>query len=410
MKIRYLAVLYTIFMLVVMVVMLYTLPGTEVKRDMVYYNQQRKQVEEELKQGKAVPDIEEKFSCEILLLTEEDYESHLNKLLQEKAVVFDYYENESIIGKIAWNDKKQDYERLKAELIKKSIIIWGSLLLAGYLLLTVVYFYFIRPFYNLERFSAQVAKGNLDIPLPVWKHNYFGAFTESFDIMREELKSAREREYQANKSKKELVAELSHDIKTPISTIKATCEVLEIKEKNQDTLEKVKVIATKADTIEHLIENMFHAALEELETLKVEPEEESSLSIVEMLRDLQYYGDIVLENEIPECFVWMDKIRMEQVIDNIINNSYKYAKTAIMVSFKELENGIGIQIRDKGSGVPEEEMALIMEKFYRGSNAKGKAGSGLGLYLSKLFMEQMQGDLQCYNQHGFVVELFVKKV
>jgi len=80
--------------------------------------------------------------------------------------------------------------------------------------------------------------------------------------MREELKRARESEYEANRSKKELVAELSHDIKTPVATIKAVCEVLCVKEKNQDTLEKVEVIANKAEMIDSLVGNMFHATLE----------------------------------------------------------------------------------------------------------------------------------------------------
>jgi signal transduction histidine kinase len=66
------------------------------------------------------------------------------------------------------------------------------------------------------------------------RHNYFGAFTESFDRMREELKLSSEREAAANRSKQELVAEISHDIKTPVATIKATCEVMEIKYKEDD--------------------------------------------------------------------------------------------------------------------------------------------------------------------------------
>ena len=144
--------------------------------------------------------------------------------------------------------------------------------------------------------------------------------------------------------------------------------------------------------------------------------EESSLAIPEMFNDLKYYGNIIMKNQIPECLVKMDKLRMKQVIDNIVNNSYKYAGTDIYVSFKE-ENqdggqakGIRIIIRDHGSGVPEEELALISEKFYRGANAKGKSGSGIGLYLSKCFMQQMGGELDYYNDNGFVVELFVRKV
>lgn len=166
----------------------------------------------------------------------------------------------------------------------------------------------------------------------------------------------------------------------------------------------------KANTIEQLVDNMFHATMEELETLKVEVTEESSLSIPDMFRDFQYFGNITLENSIPECLLCMDKLRLEQVIGNVIHNSYKYAGTSVTVRFWEDSKSIKIQIHDTGAGVPEEELALITEKFYRGSNTKGKSGSGLGLYLAKNFMERMEGALEYYNDHGFTVELYLKKV
>ena len=93
----------------------------------------------------------------------------------------------------------------------------------------VYYFYLernvIRPFRQLKDFAGRIAEGNLDIPLKMDRFNLFGAFTESFDIMRAELKRARRAEAQANAAKKELVAELSHDIKTPIASIQAAAEV-----------------------------------------------------------------------------------------------------------------------------------------------------------------------------------------
>ena len=101
---------------------------------------------------------------------------------------------------------------------------------------------------------------------------------------------------------------------------------------------------------------------------------------------------------------------MQQVIDNCLNNAWKYAKTPVHVSFIEQTDGIRIKIRDEGEGVAEDELPLIMEKFFRGSNAKGKEGSGLGLYLAKTFMEQMKGDMEYYNENGFVVQLFIRKV
>ena len=228
--------------------------------------------------------------------------------------------------------------------------------------------------------------------------------------MREELKRARESEYQANQSKKELMAELSHDIKTPIATIQATCEVIQVKEKNADTLEKVALIDTKAKMIQKLVDNLFHATLEELAVLKVEPVEESSLLVKEMFSGFNYYGELHVQECIPEYLVYMDKLRLQQVIDNCLNNAWKYAGTPVSVCFIEQTEGIQIKIRDEGTGVAEDELPLIMEKFYRGSNAKGKAGSGLGLYLAKTFMEQMHGGLEYYNEDGFVVQLFLRKV
>ncbi|MGN1147173.1 MAG: ATP-binding protein [Lachnospiraceae bacterium] len=410
MKIRYIVGAYTAVMAVFLVLMLYTLGNTKTyARDTVYYNEQLQLITREFQSGKSRAAINEEYDCCFLLCGDEDYMSRMNELQRAGAVIFDYYENGEIVGKVAWKEAEASYRKAEEGLRLQAVFLWGSFCVAGYLLLFLIYYYFIRPFRQLQLFTTQIAKGNLEFPLPMQKHNFFGAFTESFDIMREELKRAKESEYQANKSKKELVAELSHDIKTPVATIKAACEVIQVKESNSDTLAKVSVIAGKADLIDHLVENMFHATLEELQVLKVEPNVESSLCIVEMLQELTYYCEITFENKMPECLVSIDRIRFSQVIDNIMNNAYKYAGTAVLVSFSEVQEGIIIKIRDTGEGVPEEELTLLTEKFYRGSNTKGKTGSGLGLYLSQLFMEQMQGGFTCYNQDGFVVELFVKK-
>ena len=186
--------------------------------------------------------------------------------------------------------------------------------------------------------------------------------------------------------------------------------MLQVKEKNQATQEKIEVILNKAEMIDSLVSNMFHATLEELEVLKVEPEENSSLLVEEMILEQKYYGEIILENHIPECLLYFDELRLKQVIDNIIHNAYKYARTECYIKFLQQEEGIEIQIKDKGKGMPEEELSLAAEKFYRGSNAKGKSGSGLGLYLAKNFMEGMEGGMEFYNEDGFVVRLFLKKI
>ena len=411
MKIRYIAGIYTLIILILAVnITLKVKKEENATIDMVYFNEQFRLIEAEMEQGKGRAEIEALYQCEILYLEDENYAGRLSKLMQSGSMILDYYQDGEIYGKIAWQIEGNAYQKLREQLLREVLVLCLILLLVGYIILAIIYFSFIQPFKKLQYFSAQIAKGNLEIPLKMQRNNFFGAFTESFDIMREELKRARESEYAANVSKKELVAELSHDIKTPVATIKATCEVIQVKEKNPDMLEKIGVISNKAEMIDHLVGNMFHATLEELQALKVEVTEESSLCIEKMLLDLKYYGEIILENAIPECLIYMDKLRLEQVVDNIINNSFKYAGTAILVFFEEKDNGIYVTIRDKGPGVPEDELILVKEKFYRGSNTKGKSGTGLGLYLSENFMTQMHGGMDCYNDNGFVTVLFLKKV
>ena len=111
---------------------------------------------------------------------------------------------------------------------------------------------------------------------------------------------------------------------------------------------------------------------------------------------------------------------MEQVIDNIIGNSNKYAGTDIRVSFSQTEDMpmadgskacfLKITIRDSGPGVDKDDLPLIAEKYYRGANSSKQTGYGLGMYLAKTYMEKQGGGMEYYNDNGFVVELLLRKV
>ena len=133
-----------------------------------------------------------------------------------------------IAGKIAFNARSEEFAARTRNAKSQMLWVLGAVYAAGILLIFLIWYFYIRPFNKLSSFASSVSKGNLDVPLNMDRHNYFGAFTESFDRMREELKQSSEREAAANRSKQELVAEISHDIKTPVATIKATCEVKKI--------------------------------------------------------------------------------------------------------------------------------------------------------------------------------------
>ena len=189
---------------------------------------------------------------------------------------------------------------------------------------------------------------------------------------------------------------------------------MEIKYKEDDIREKVSVIKSKATSVEHLIDNMFRATLDDLDELKVTPREESSLIIEDMLAGLRFYGTVEQKGSVPECLILVDKLRLEQVIDNIAGNSFKYAGTTLEVEYKSDPDNIHVILSDRGPGVPEKELAMLTTKFYRGSEAagSGKDGSGLGLYLASRFMEKMGGGLDLKNREGggFTAEIVIKKV
>lgn len=413
MKIRVIAIAY-IIILVLTGAFLYRKiekrKGYEI--DMLDLNTRAYNIAQELSAGETPDDLESRYNCSIVLISEDTYDAENNLFIREGYSVFDYKEADAICGKIAFAAREEEYEsRRNNEKMILLLILSGALLL-GLGLLFVVWYLFVRPFSDLKVFAEHVSKGNLDVPLKMRKRNYFGAFTESFDRMREELKRASDRENEANRSKKELVAELSHDIKTPVATIKATCEVMEVKYKDPDVLEKVEVIKSKANSVDQLIDNMFKATLEDLEELKVEPAEESSRILSDMISELRFYGTVETKNEVPECLILADKLRLEQVIDNIAGNSFKYAGTPLEIEFSSQEGEVHVLFMDRGPGVPEEEISLLTSKFYRGSVSAGKDGSGLGLYLASVFMERMGGGLEVRNRDGggFVVEIVLKKV
>ncbi len=270
-----------------------------------------------------------------------------------------------------------------------------------------------RPFRELKDFAGRVAEGKLDEPLSMDRGNMFGAFSESFDIMREELRSSRMREADLQKREKELVASLSHDLKTPITGIKVTCELLMAKLDAlggmDDHKEKIANIHKKADQIDVLVSDLFSVTLEGLGEFKVNCTDESSLVLTDILNKYDDKG-LVRSEDVPTVLIHIDLRRMNQVIGNIISNSCKYAGTAIEVSYRIVEEYLEMNIRDFGPGVPEDELGMILGKFYRGKKwvDSKEEGSGLGLYIASTLMEKMDGQLVPSNEEkGFRITLMI---
>lgn len=264
-----------------------------------------------------------------------------------------------------------------------------------------IWFAVLRPFKKLEKYADGIAAGNFDAALDYERTNYFGKFTWAFDSMRREIVSARACEREAIENNKTVIATLSHDIKTPIASIRAYAEGLEAgldstPEKRRRYLD---VIMSKCDEVSRLTDDMFLHSLSDLDKLKMNKEVLEFCGFAEKaVADIgDEYGDVRFEKPMFSVNVNADRNRLTQIFGNVITNARKYAKTDIDVAVTRGAETVNIHFRDHGGGIPDEDMPFIFGKFYRGRNCMAEQGSGLGLFIVKYVAEQHGGSVTLKN-------------
>ena len=345
----------------------------------------------------------------LIYKTKDGLAESINEAVKTRGLILDLVVDGDQKGKIIFDYSMGD----QLDEIKRNIVIVFAVISIIQIAIVVIWYNYIKrsvitPFKKLNSFAARVAEGNLDMPLEMDKGHVFGEFTESFDLMRSELKKARIAEKKASDEKKEIIAKLSHDIKTPVASIKSTSEVGMAITKEERTKEMFGVINAKTDQIKSLVDNLFNSSVQDVTEIAVNPGPYESDVIASLIKNADYMnkaGAFV----IPSCTVYIDKLRLQQVFDNIFMNSYKYADTPISVNSEISGDYLVIRVADKGPGVKAEEITLLKEKFRRGSNASDKDGAGLGLYLTDYFMEKMDGRLGLKNtEPGFEVSVYIR--
>lgn len=293
------------------------------------------------------------------------------------------------------------------------IIVSAISILFIILVFTYIYFAILRPFDKLKVFASEIAAGNFDIPLNYERSNYFGKFTWAFDSMRSEIIKARRCEAEAIENNKTVIASLSHDIKTPIASINAYAEALgaNIDSSYDERSKYLNVIMNKALEVKKLTDDLFLHSVSELDKISFM---EEKINIVDMIKnsinDFKANTTINFKSNLNEAYTLADRMRMSQIFENIFNNSIKYANTNIDVELEDCNEYYLVSIRDYGKGIADEDLPFIFEKFYRGKNATGKNGTGLGLYIVKYMIEKMGGKVDLISNDGLCVKLFFKKI
>lgn len=259
----------------------------------------------------------------------------------------------------------------------------------------------LAPFEQLAGVPYELSRGNLAMPVRESRSRFFGRFLWGIDLLREHIEQQKQRELELQREKKTLLLSLSHDIKTPLSTIKLYSKALSKnlysdEEKQREIAESIN---EKADEIESYVSWIITASREDFLSLDVENGE---FYLADLVRNISaYYGEklALVKTEFivggyDNCLLFGDLDRSVEVLQNIIENALKYgAGERIEVLFPDEEDGVLISVRNSGCTLDEEELPHIFESFWRGGNSGNVSGSGLGLYICRQLMHKMNGEV-----------------
>lgn len=277
----------------------------------------------------------------------------------------------------------------------------------------------IYPFHSMNYLCEELAKGNLSVPIKAEKNKFFGRFLWGMDMLRETLEDSKFRELELVRDKKTLLLSLSHDIKTPLFAIDLYTKALmrnlyDTEEKRRET---VCGIERNTAEIKKYVDEITDAAREDFLSLKIDNGE---FYLDDLMRRItRYYAEktqlghtefLVAKEE--NCLLYGDVDRVVEVMQNVVENAIKYGDgKKIGISFDEEEDFKLVTVENSGAVPHTEEMAHIFDSFYRGSNAGGKKGSGLGLYICRELLHKMDGDIFAKaDGESFCVTIVLKKM
>ena len=289
------------------------------------------------------------------------------------------------------------------------ILIFTSLMLTQWIHKGV-----FEPINELNVAMRKIKEGNFDYVLETDARGEIGDLYRNYEDMRLRLKESTEENTQHEKQNKELVSNISHDLKTPITAIKGYVEG--IMDGVADTPEKmdryIRTIYNKANEMDRLINELTFYS--KIDTNRI-PYTFNKIHISDYFEDCVDELSVELEssgvsltyfNYLEEdAVVIADAEQLKRVINNIVSNSLKYMdkpKGVINIRLRDVGDFIQIEIEDNGKGIAQKDLANIFERFYRtdASRNSSKGGSGIGLSIVKKIMEDHGGQVWATSKEG----------
>lgn len=262
-----------------------------------------------------------------------------------------------------------------------------------------------KPLDALMQGVKRIEDGNLDSPIAYEEQDEFRMACDAVDAMAVRLKKSLTEQQREQQRKQELIAGMSHDLKSPLTTIRAYTEaLLEGVAPDEPTRQRyLQTIYARETDLEALVNRLFElaklGASEYPMHLKALPLQET---LHHILNTCDHEGISVDCDAVIDCTVLADRELLQRVLNNLVDSSCKYGANAL--SFGSVCEGdtVTLWMEDNGPGVPEEQLPCLFEPFYRGDAARTKpgAGSGLGLAVVKKSMQQMGGNVRAENAPG----------
>lgn len=272
----------------------------------------------------------------------------------------------------------------------------------------------VTPINKLKLATYNIKNGNLDFRMDASGRDEISELCRDFDDMRKRLKENAEEKLRADMESKELISNISHDLKTPITAIKGYSEgILDGVADNQEKMDRyVRTIYNKACDMDKLINELtLYAKMDSNKVaynfLRLNVGEYFDECVEELKLDLESLGiELVYTNNLPrEIEMVADAEQIKRVINNIVSNSVKYMNHEdgrINITIQDCGQQLEIDIADNGAGISPEDLPFIFDRFYRAdaSRNSAKGGSGIGLSIVKKIIYDHNGSITVDSEFG----------
>ncbi len=259
---------------------------------------------------------------------------------------------------------------------------------------------------RLSTAIQNISEGDLNTTVDVVGDDEFSAMAANLNKMVEDIRRLMDKERESERTKNELITNIAHDLRTPLTSIIGYLELLSGPNSNMSAeMEKkyINITYTKAKRLEKLIEDLF--GFTKLNYGKVSMKV-TKVDIVKLLSQLleEFYPNFMdkdlayeLQSNVPAKIINADGNLLARLFDNLINNAIKYGAEGkrIVVKIHAAESTVTVSVTNYGYVIPKEELPLLFEKFYRveHSRSSNTGGTGLGLAIARNIVEMHGGTI-----------------